>query len=65
MPGVQASGNATSGASTGAEWGAYTVDEVALRHGAGVERETTVPTEAYGRFSTPTLRSYPDGLLPD
>ena len=53
------------GASTGAEWGAYTVDEAALRHGAGVERETTVPTEAYGHFSTSTLRSYPDGLLPD
>ena len=28
-------------------WGGYTVDEVALRHGAGVEEETTKPEEAY------------------
>jgi uncharacterized cupin superfamily protein len=27
--------------SSGPDWGAYTVDEAALRHGAGVERETT------------------------
>jgi hypothetical protein len=26
------------------------VDEAALRHGAGVERETTEPREAYARF---------------
>jgi uncharacterized cupin superfamily protein len=29
------------------DWGGYTVDEVALRHGAGVEQETTVGQEAY------------------
>ncbi len=29
------------------DWGGYTVDEVALRHGAGVEQETTHPSEAY------------------
>jgi uncharacterized cupin superfamily protein len=29
------------------DWGGYTVDETALRHEAGVERETTVPDEAY------------------
>jgi uncharacterized cupin superfamily protein len=28
----------------------YPVDEVALRHGAGVERETPVPREAYAPF---------------
>jgi uncharacterized cupin superfamily protein len=28
-------------------WGGYTVDEVALRHEAGVEQGTTVPDEAY------------------
>ena len=28
-------------------WGGYTVDEVALRHEAGVEQETTVADEAY------------------
>ena len=27
--------------STGPDWGGYPVDEVALRHGAGVEEETT------------------------
>jgi uncharacterized cupin superfamily protein len=36
--------------STGADWGAYTVEEAAIRHGAGVEHETTVPAEAYARF---------------
>ena len=29
------------------DWGGYTVDEVALRHGASVEQETTKPDEAY------------------
>src|SRR5881296_3755803 len=33
--------------STGPEWGGYSVDEAALRHGAGVEHETTDPLEAY------------------
>ncbi|HEY7196714.1 MAG TPA: cupin domain-containing protein, partial [Gaiellaceae bacterium] len=32
------------------EWGGYTVDEVALRHDAGVEKETTDADEAYARF---------------
>ncbi|HEX5584659.1 cupin domain-containing protein [Gaiella sp.] len=51
--------------STGPAWGGYTVDETALRHGAGVERETTVPDEAYARFPKSTLTSYPEGLLGD
>jgi hypothetical protein len=51
--------------STGAEWGAYTVDEAALRHGAGVELETTEPREAYARFPPGRLTGYRDGLLPD
>jgi mannose-6-phosphate isomerase-like protein (cupin superfamily) len=51
--------------STGPSWGGYTVDETALRHGAGVERETTVPAEAYARFPKSTLTSYPKGLLGD
>jgi uncharacterized cupin superfamily protein len=29
----------------------YPVDEAAIRHGAGVERETDSPAEAYARFS--------------
>jgi len=31
----------------GPDWGGYTVEEAALRHGAGVEQETNVPEEAY------------------
>jgi hypothetical protein len=31
----------------------YTVDAVALRHGAGVERETTDPAEAYASSPVP------------
>jgi uncharacterized cupin superfamily protein len=29
------------------DWGGYTVDDVARRHGAGVEQETNEPPEAY------------------
>ena len=36
--------------STGAGWGAYTVDETALRHGAGVRVETDDPGVAYAPF---------------
>jgi uncharacterized cupin superfamily protein len=44
--------------STGPHWGAYTVDEAALRHGAGVERETTDAREAYARFAGGRLTRY-------
>jgi len=44
-------------------WGAYTVDEVALRHDAGVEEETNDAEVAYARFSDPRPTRYPDGLL--
>ena len=49
----------------GAQWGGYTVDEAALRHGAGVDRETTDVDEAYARFPDrePTLCR--DDWLPD
>ena len=50
--------------SVGPEWGGYTVDEAALRHGAGVERETTKPQEAYARFRKSELTRYRDGWLP-
>jgi uncharacterized cupin superfamily protein len=50
--------------STGPEWGGYTVDEAALRHGAGVEQETTKPAEAYARFGSSELTRYRDGWLP-
>ncbi len=32
------------------DWGSYTVDEAAIRHGAGVEEETTDQNVAYARF---------------
>jgi len=51
--------------STGPDWGAYTVDDAAQRHGAGVAEATTDPKVAYARFGSPSRRvRYPDGLLP-
>jgi uncharacterized cupin superfamily protein len=50
--------------STGPDWGAYTVDEAALRHGAGVEEETTDPKEAYARFRAGKPARYQEGWLP-
>jgi uncharacterized cupin superfamily protein len=50
--------------STGDDWGAYPVDEAALRHGAGVEVETTDPEEAYARFDRRGSVRY-EGWLPD
>jgi uncharacterized cupin superfamily protein len=49
----------------GADWGGYTVDDVALRHGAGVERETTEPKQAYARYPEPAPTRYRDGWLHD
>jgi uncharacterized cupin superfamily protein len=51
--------------STGPDWGAYTVDAAAQRHGAGVERETTDAAEAYARFPKSELTPYREGWLPD
>jgi hypothetical protein len=39
------------------------VDDAALRNGAGVERETTDPPEAYSRFGRSKLTAYRDGWL--
>ena len=36
--------------STGPDWGAYTVDEAAQRHGAGVDEDTTDELVAYAPF---------------
>ncbi|MGH3037616.1 MAG: cupin domain-containing protein [Gaiellaceae bacterium] len=44
--------------------GAYTVDEVALRHGAGVEEETNDADVAYARFPDSEPTHYRDGWLP-
>ncbi len=46
------------------DWGAYTVDAAAQRHGAGVERETTDSREAYARFPQGGLTRYREGWLP-
>jgi uncharacterized cupin superfamily protein len=48
-----------------ADWGAYTVDEAAIRHGAGVDEETTDADEAYARFPELQPTQYRDGWLPD
>ena len=49
------------------DWGGYTVDEVALRHEAGVEQETTVPDEAYAavraKHGTREPTRVPEGWL--
>ena len=51
--------------STGPDWGGYTVDEAAGRHGAGVEQDTTDPTEAYARVPKREPAAYREGWLPD
>jgi uncharacterized cupin superfamily protein len=51
--------------STGPDWGAYTVDEAAIRHGAGVAEETTLGEEAYARFPAREPSRYREGWLPD
>jgi uncharacterized cupin superfamily protein len=45
-------------------WGRYTVDEAALRHGAGVSEETEDSSEAYARFGKIEHTPYRDGWLP-
>jgi len=44
-------------------WGGYPVDDVARRHGASVERETTSADEAYAPFPAPVSTPY-GGWLP-
>ena len=50
-------------------WGGYSVDEVALRYGAGVEQETSDPDEAYAavraRHGLREQTAYHEGWLPD
>lgn len=48
----------------GEGWGGYTRDEAALRHGAGVEEDTTEPRVAYARFPRSEPTRYRDGWLP-
>jgi uncharacterized cupin superfamily protein len=44
------------------EWGGYSVDDVALRHGAGVREETTVAAEAYASVERRQPTRYRDWL---
>jgi uncharacterized cupin superfamily protein len=44
--------------------GKFVVSETAIKHGAGVERETTDPKEAYGRFGEMHEGRYREGSLP-
>lgn len=46
------------------DWGAYTVDKAALRHGAGVAEETTEASVAYARFPANRFSRYEEGWLP-
>jgi uncharacterized cupin superfamily protein len=50
----------------GLDWGGYTVDETALRHGAGVAVETNDPMQAYAPFHERKreLTRYREGWLP-
>jgi uncharacterized cupin superfamily protein len=51
--------------SRGPDWGGYTVNETATRHGAGVDQETTDPKEAYARVPHRELTAWREGWLPD
>jgi uncharacterized cupin superfamily protein len=46
------------------DWGGYTVDETALKHGASVEVETKDMREAYARFPERRFTRYEKGWLP-
>ena len=51
--------------SAGPVWGGYSVDEVALRHGVGVEQETSDATQAYAAFTRREPTRYREGWLPE
>ena len=46
------------------DWGGYTADPVAAKHGVSVERDTTDAGEAYAPFPRRERTSYRDGWLP-
>jgi uncharacterized cupin superfamily protein len=45
--------------------GEFVVSDVAIKHGAGVERETTSSDDAYARFGPMEHGPYREGTLPD
>jgi uncharacterized cupin superfamily protein len=49
----------------GPDWGGYTVDEAARRHGAGVDEETNEPQKAYAPYTRRQITRYREGWLPD
>jgi len=51
--------------SVGPEWGGYTRDQVAAKHGVGVPVDTTEPDVAYKPFTRRVTTAYRDGWLPD
>jgi uncharacterized cupin superfamily protein len=50
--------------SAGPNWGGYTVDETARRHGASVEQATTDPNQAYAGLTRREPTRYREGWLP-
>ena len=48
----------------GEGWGGYPLSEVAMRHDASAEAETTDPHEAYARFPDRQPGEFQDGWLP-
>ena len=46
-------------------WGGYPVEEAALHHGAGVDRQTNDAAEAYAGLPTRKPTACRDGWLPD
>jgi uncharacterized cupin superfamily protein len=51
--------------SRGNGWGGYSVDEAALRHGAGVEANTTDQRQAYAQFPRREPTRYREGWIPE
>jgi uncharacterized cupin superfamily protein len=49
----------------GTDWGGYTVDETARRHGVSVERDTPDASEAYEGLPRRQPTPYREGWLPD
>jgi len=48
----------------GPDWGGYTADETAARHGVGVEEDTNEPETAYANWIRRQHTGYQEGWLP-
>ena len=51
--------------STGPDWGGYTADETASRHGVSVEEDTSDADVAYAPFARRSPTRYHEGWLPE